>query len=43
MIYASSTCYDPILMDAMNQKALLLKEGSLFITLTKTLKPEEEW
>lgn len=27
----------------MNEKALLLKKDSFFITLTKCLKPESEW
>jgi hypothetical protein len=40
-IYASSTCFDPILMESMCQKALLLEKNSYFISLTKPLKPED--
>jgi hypothetical protein len=42
-MYASSTCYDPYLMDCMNKKALRLPKGTFFVTLTKKLSPEEEW
>lgn len=30
-------------METMSEKALLLSEGSIFVTLTKKLEPEEKW
>lgn len=38
-LFASTTCFDPDLMKNLSKKAADLKEGSYFITVTKTLEP----
>ncbi|CAD8168058.1 unnamed protein product [Paramecium octaurelia] len=42
-LFASTTCFDPDLMKQLSKKAADLKEGSYFITVTKTLDPQTGW
>ncbi|CAD8090348.1 unnamed protein product [Paramecium sonneborni] len=42
-LFASTTCFDPDLMKQLSKKAADLKEGSYFITVTKTLEPQIGW
>ncbi|CAD8177971.1 unnamed protein product [Paramecium pentaurelia] len=42
-LFASTTCFDPDLMKQLSKKAADLKEGSYFITVTKTLEPQSSW
>ncbi|CAD8070341.1 unnamed protein product [Paramecium primaurelia] len=39
-LFASTTCFEPDLMKQLSKKAIDLKEGSYFITVTKTLEPQ---
>ncbi|CAK94898.1 unnamed protein product (macronuclear) [Paramecium tetraurelia] len=42
-LFASTTCFEPDLMNQLSKKAEDLKEGSYFITVTKTLEPQTCW